>query len=76
MPPAQVLQEVVPAALLEAVVGGHDVVEPPQARGHVVCEQNINAVVTPGEQEEDDPEQASEEGGPVEEQVLGGGVCK
>ena len=51
-------------------------VEPPQARGHVVGEQNINAVVTPGQQEEDHPEQAGEEGGPVEEQVLGGGVCK
>ena len=74
MPPAQVLQEVIPAALLEVVVGGHDVVEPPQAGGDVVGEENINAVVAPGQEEEDHPEQAGEEGGPVQEQVLGGRV--
>ena len=74
MPPAQVLQVVVLPAELEAVVGCHHVVHPPQPGGHPVGQEDIYAVVAPGQEEEDDPEHARQEGSPVKEKIFGRGV--
>ena len=66
MPPAHVLQVVVLPTVLEVVVGCQDVVDPPQAGGDPVGQKDVYAVVTPGQEEEDNTQQAGQEGGPVE----------
>ena len=64
------------AAGAEAGVVRQGVVDPPDARGHEVGEDHVDGVVTAGDQEEDDPAQRHDEGGPVEQLETPRRVCE
>ena len=63
------------AAGAEAGVVRQGVVDPPDARGHEVGEDHVDGVVAAGDQEEDDPAQRHDEGGPVEQLETPRRVC-
>ena len=62
--------------VLEVVVGCQDVVDPPQAGGDPVGQKDIYAVVTPGQEEEDNTQQAGQERGPMEECKSCRRICR
>ena len=68
-------QEVVLGAMLEAGVGRHRVINPPESRGHKVGEEDVDAVVTAGEDETGDPGEADDGAGPVQEDEASRRVC-
>ena len=68
IPPPQPSEHVVLLIILELPDVGHGVEGPPHPGGHPVGQEDIYAVVTPGQEEEDDTTGAGEEGGPVEEE--------
>ena len=63
------------AAGAEAGVVRQGVVDPPDPRGHEVGEDHVDGVVAAGDQEEDDPAQRHDEGGPVEQLETPRRVC-
>ena len=62
-------EDVLVAADLEVVVGGHGVVDPPQPAGHKVGKKNINTIVTPCRHQGADAHQTDQEGNPMKKNI-------
>ena len=61
--------------MLEAGVGRHGVINPPESRGHKVGEEDVDAVVTSGQHEAADARKADDGTGPVEEDETSRRIC-
>jgi len=61
VPPAQVVQKIVFTPCLELLIVGESVVDPPYAGGDVVGQDDVYGIVAPGQQQEDDAAQSSNE---------------
>ena len=67
IPPALIGHHVVLAPGSEVFVVRQSVVAPPYSRGHVVSQDHINGVVTPGQEQEHHSTQRHQERGPVKQ---------
>ena len=75
MPPQQPLELVVPVPGLEEGHVSEGVVGDPQPVGEGVGDHHVDGVVAAGQQQEDDPAHAGQQGQPVQRVAAGRGVC-